>query len=539
MVIDYSKWDNIDDASDDESPAPAKPKPKKKANAPPKGPSKKFQETMKKISKEKQEEIAKSSAGTGAMKHAIEAQKQKIRDLEAQLKAENEKLAKMLKMVGAVPGAGATKTSAPARDLAVSDPEPMAPKPKPATTKPRYTTAASSPSTQETELVGDQLKQEKRLETRLNHLRETLGLEHSDTLDCFFELFDVWIGLYRLNKCSTLLKEVLPICRKKGDPYELKAVQATAFTLWKQSRFSEALELFHEMENIVGLSPALCENIGHTYNSMGDYAKADEYFTKAKEQIQLGGGNGNLGGVLLGLGLVKERLQREEEALPILQEALEIYQNQFRHREASLVAKAHMSVGGCLVKLKSPEAEHHFREAIRIFKITCGNDSPLTSNAMQKLAAFLVSANRHKEAHPYVLESLKIEGTKDAFNLTTCCELLQISRTINSSANTSIGTSNHMKTINSYYRPYVNLIKVVNARIEKEKTEERDRATVAVWYKWGGEHCAVAKSNNIAIHMLERAVVLFEDVKEVDCSKLMLECEQILKVVREKAGVSI
>ena len=49
--------------------------------------------------------------------------------------------------------------------------------------------------------------------------------------------------------------------------------------------------------------------------------------------FELGGGNGNLGGVLLGLGLVKERLQREEEALPILQEALEIYQNQFRRNE--------------------------------------------------------------------------------------------------------------------------------------------------------------------------------------------------------------
>eukprot|EP00494_Astrolonche_serrata_P027734 UN27998 len=154
----------------------------------------------------------------------------------------------------------------------------------------------------------------------------------------FFELFDIWIGLYRLNKCKKQLDELLPICREVGEPYELKGVQATAFTLWKMSKFEEALKLFHEMETMVGVNPALCENIGHTYNSMGDYKKADEYFTQAKELIEEKGGKGNLGGVLLGLGLVKERLYREKEALPILRKALKTYQDQFRTREASLVA---------------------------------------------------------------------------------------------------------------------------------------------------------------------------------------------------------
>jgi hypothetical protein len=70
------------------------------------------------------------------------------------------------------------------------------------------------------------------------------------------------------------------------------------------------------------------------------------------------------------------------------------------------------------------------------------------------------------EAHPYVLESLKIEGSKDAFNLTVCCELLQISQTINSNAQ-SRGSGNNVKTLKSFYRPYVNPIKAINARIIK------------------------------------------------------------------------
>ena len=49
------------------------------------------------------------------------------------------------------------------------------------------------------------------------------------------------------------------------------------------------------MEGMVGVSPALCENIGHTYNSIGNYHKADEYFTKAKDLVENNNDKGNLG----------------------------------------------------------------------------------------------------------------------------------------------------------------------------------------------------------------------------------------------------
>ena len=39
-------------------------------------------------------------------------------------------------------------------------------------------------------------------------------------------------------------------------------------------RFKEAIELFHEIEGLVGSSSALCENMGHTFSSMGDYPEA-------------------------------------------------------------------------------------------------------------------------------------------------------------------------------------------------------------------------------------------------------------------------
>jgi len=481
------------------------------------------------------------------MLHAVEAQKQKIVELEKQLYQEKEKLKKMVGLVSTQvtitpeePNPSVNMKSPPSYDDVVMEnktsvePTPSDSPAIPPTAPPINVPAASADS-HERELVDEQLSREKRLEEQFSKLRDTLGLEHSQTLDCFFELFDVWIGLYRLNKCSEVLEKILPICRRKGEPYELKAVQASAFTLWKQSRFQEALVLFHQMEATVGSNPALCENIGHTYNSMGNYEKAEEYFTKAKDRMESSTNpmSGNLGGVLLGLGLVKERLKREKEALPLLKQALDLYQNKYKN-PSSLVAKAHMSVGGCLMKLNSTDAEHHFREAIRIFKITCGHDSPLISNAMQKLATYLVSKQRFKEAHPYVLEALKIEGIKDAFNLTTCCELLQLSQMINAKINQNKNPQNNLKTLKSFYRPYVNLIKQINKRIQSSNFVEKDISTTAVWFKWGGEHCAIAQANDTAAKMLKKAVELFRGVTEVDVSKLLEECQAVLNVVKKK-----
>lgn len=72
-------------------------------------------------------------------------------------------------------------------------------------------------------------------------LKAGKGLESAITLATFFKLFDVWIGLYRsahseaiiinshnrLRKCQKELDEILPVCRKLGDPFKLKAVQVS------------------------------------------------------------------------------------------------------------------------------------------------------------------------------------------------------------------------------------------------------------------------------------------------------------------------
>ena len=46
----------------------------------------------------------------------------------------------------------------------------------------------------------------------------------------------------------------MPVCRRRGDSFKLKGIQSLAFVLWKQQHLSDAVKLFHEMEEIMGMS---------------------------------------------------------------------------------------------------------------------------------------------------------------------------------------------------------------------------------------------------------------------------------------------
>lgn len=177
------------------------------------------------------------------------------------------------------------------------------------------------------ELVEEQEENERKLEARYKKLVAEKGIDNEDTLNTFFALFDNCIQLYRLNKLSDYLEDVVPVCRKRGDKFKMKGIQALSFVRWKQSRFREALPLFHEMEEHLGKSAALCENIAHTYNSLGDFEKAEDYFRQALRFIEQehGQNKGNRGGVLLGLGIVRDRLGKHKEALPVCLKAYEFY----------------------------------------------------------------------------------------------------------------------------------------------------------------------------------------------------------------------
>jgi tetratricopeptide (TPR) repeat protein len=109
--------------------------------------------------------------------------------------------------------------------------------------------------------------------------------------------------------------------------WHLRCIQSKAFCCFKQYRFVEALALFKEQERLMGPSAPLCENIGHVASSLSDYDEAERNFRLATKLLPPSAANSkNAGGVYLGLGLLLDRRGKPSEALPVLQQALELYE---------------------------------------------------------------------------------------------------------------------------------------------------------------------------------------------------------------------
>jgi tetratricopeptide (TPR) repeat protein len=83
-------------------------------------------------------------------------------------------------------------------------------------------------------------------------------------------------------------------------------------------------------ESLIGDNSILCENIGHTYSSLGDYEKAREYFSKGLALLGPDGPPGRQAGFYYGLGLATDRLGSARDSLPLLHKALEVNAPSFR-----------------------------------------------------------------------------------------------------------------------------------------------------------------------------------------------------------------
>jgi len=369
------------------------------------------------------------------------------------------------------------------------------------------------------ERVEEQLENEKKLDLRYAKLKAEKGLDDEDTLATFFALFDNCIQLYRLNKLSDYLEEVVPSVRKRSDKYKLKGVQALAFVRWKQSRFREALPLFHEMEEILGKGAALCENIAHTYNSLGDYEKAEDYFRQALMFIEQehGSNKGNRGGVLLGLGLVRDRLGKHREALTVCQKAYEFYKERAHGAPASLQAKAGISCAKINAKLGNlPKAEGFIREAVHMYEVTCGETSPLTASAYHELGKCLWAQRKREDAQKALKRGYELETMKDAFDLITVLEIHNILM------------DTHLKETENIQRgKFKDYFKVVDYTIGRVRKLTQD-GNAAVYYKAGAELLAWGGRYQEAKALFDESIVLLTVETSTDCTSLISSCKDML-----------
>ena len=370
------------------------------------------------------------------------------------------------------------------------------------------------------EIATDHLVAEQFVERVYGTCVESLGQMHAITMEIFFKLFDIWIGLYRLEKCEDEL------ARFGEDDTNIRLIQSWAFLRWKQGDQREALRLFKQMESTTQ-SPALFENLAHTYSSLGDLDMAEQYFVKAASEMA----DGNKGGVLLGLGLLKNRRNGGTDGVEICMDALEWYAAKFSKKGnmSSLEAKCAMSIAKIWFDNANEERAIQFaNSAVENFRITCGNDSPLLASALKVKGDILWMLSGDREgARDAFREAFNIEAEKDALSLV---DLIQLNNAIIDTftkPNPQDGCSPG-RIDRDAFKP---LIKDALHACDSAKSKLPHDANLGAFFKIVAELAIWANDLRVAKSLLEDALPLLKCDGSSECLTLRNQSTELIKLI--------
>jgi tetratricopeptide (TPR) repeat protein len=190
------------------------------------------------------------------------------------------------------------------------------------------------------------------------------------------------------------------------------AIQARAFLRFKQGQYEDALRYFHQLIEIMGPNEQIYENMALTYSRLNDFKEATICYARAILLIrQKPPEEQKITTLLLGLSTV---LDDPNEALIVLNESLRLLKLQY-DKPHSLMAKTLSGMGDLQVKRHDLKAAGEcYAEAVKIFIDTCGYETPLTANAMNKQAKNLLAQQRNAEAIQLFLDALQVWIKVDA-----------------------------------------------------------------------------------------------------------------------------
>lgn len=233
---------------------------------------------------------------------------------------------------------------------------------------------------------------------------------------------------YELDRSDAVFRYVLPACRARGLPWNVKGLQDCATLRMKQNRQVEAAVLLEEINHFVPPHPIHWKNLGTCYNSLRQHRKALEHFEQAvalKEGWMDPSDRWDI-------GLAKKNLKEFDEGIALLQAALEGFRAE--GVDPVTLAKLHDSIGGCYMEMgehlrKDAQyaqwAEPHFREAEGLFKQSVGTTSPLYQSAVRCISRSLFTQRRLHEAEPWLREALRVESIKNGVHPTPLHEMTE------------------------------------------------------------------------------------------------------------------
>ncbi|MHB1947225.1 MAG: tetratricopeptide repeat protein [Gammaproteobacteria bacterium] len=261
--------------------------------------------------------------------------------------------------------------------------------------------------------VDCQLLQYETYKSRFLQFVQEKGYEHTHTLKAAFDYYSTLITQYRLTEGDELLDTIYAYCINRGSwsSYYISAVQARAFLRFKQGRYQESLDYFKQQIDTQGPNKVIYENMALAYSRLNQFKEASACYAQAILLIRQDPEESQqFSSLLMGLSTV---LDNPEESLIVLEESLKLLHQRF-DKPHSLIAKALGAMGDAHMKLGDLNAAAKcYSEAIPIFIDTCGNETPLTSNAMSKYARVLLRLGNKTKAREIFISALQIWAKVD------------------------------------------------------------------------------------------------------------------------------
>ena len=360
------------------------------------------------------------------------------------------------------------------------------------------------------------------------------GLKDELTLRKVFRLLELYINHYKLIAMDELLQRISETCieLKNESTWYIKYIQMLGFCRYKQYKFRDALKLFLEQESMVGgESDILCENIGHTYSSLGEYENAIRYFNKG---ISISGKDitpYRKAGFLYGLSLATDRLGDTSKALPLLHQALDGYSHGTKYDETT-IAKVKSSISHMHEKLGNlDDAMKYSEESLKHFRKTVGKESPLTITAAGDLGKLLFKKEKYEQARPLLNEALIGEANKDAFqmddtfNIIHTLKLLHMKQEVN-------GRDPNLDDLRDRFEPYLPQLQKSLSRAEENVKGTSKHGDAAALFKVVGEIFILSGDYRSSAMAFSKALDYLKSVENIDTSELTLQCKQLLEIAQ-------
>eukprot|EP00812_Abedinium_dasypus_P012874 NODE_637_length_1432_cov_349.092956.p1 GENE.NODE_637_length_1432_cov_349.092956~~NODE_637_length_1432_cov_349.092956.p1 ORF type:complete len:426 (+),score=172.18 NODE_637_length_1432_cov_349.092956:3-1280(+) len=248
------------------------------------------------------------------------------------------------------------------------------------------------------------------------------GIRNPKLLTAALDLALACVKAYDLDSADKIYRRVLAECRRRGLPWDVKCLQDLATLRCKQHRQADAADLLEELATKAPPHPATFINLGTVYNQMRQYDKAEAWFLQA---VNLKGGEPGRED-LWNLGIAKKNQKQYDEALPMLEQALQEFQEHEPDHPVT-IAKLHSSVSGCLFDMgRAEDAATHYREARDLYLESIGTMSPLFCSAAEGLAKALQAMGQFGEAFEMLVGAFAVHAQGDAVHPTPLFESLDM-----------------------------------------------------------------------------------------------------------------